>query len=87
MPWTIEFSSDVVRQMKRLDPQVRQRIRCFIETRLKPADDPRLLGKALQGNLGGYWRWRVGNYRLVGTIERNRMIILIVRVAHRKDVY
>ena len=50
-------------------------------------DDPRRLGSALTGELGGLWRWRVGDYRVVARIEEERITILVVRVAHRREVY
>lgn len=50
-------------------------------------DDPRALGSALVGEHAGYWRWRVGEYRVVARIEDARVVILVVRVAHRREVY
>jgi mRNA interferase RelE/StbE len=56
-------------------------------TRIAPLDDPRRLGSALSGQLGGLWRWRIGDYRVVARIEDERITILVVRVAHRREVY
>ena len=63
------------------------RIIATLETRIASLDDPRTLGSALTGELGGLWRWRIGDYRVVARIEDERITILVVRVAHRREVY
>ncbi|MFA5920245.1 MAG: type II toxin-antitoxin system RelE/ParE family toxin [Methylococcaceae bacterium] len=59
----------------------------FFQSRLASLDDPRQLGKALQGQYAGYWRYRVGDYRLICHLENEELIILVVEIGHRKDVY
>jgi mRNA interferase RelE/StbE len=56
-------------------------------TRIAALDDPRALGSALAGELGGLWRWGIGDYRVIARIEDERITILVVRVAHRREVY
>ncbi|HZC37759.1 MAG TPA: type II toxin-antitoxin system RelE/ParE family toxin, partial [Sphingomicrobium sp.] len=58
-----------------------------LEERIAPLDDPRMLGAPLKGEHDGYWRWRIGHYRVVARLEDARVLILVVRVAHRREVY
>lgn len=87
MAWTIEFHPDAAKELKKLDRAVAGRIVRTLETRIAPLDDPRSLGAALKGQHDGFWRWRIGDYRVVARIEDSRITILVVRVAHRRDVY
>tara|TARA_R110000823_G_scaffold101351_1_gene217809 strand:+ start:67 stop:333 length:267 start_codon:yes stop_codon:yes gene_type:complete len=85
--WTIEFLPDAVKELKKLDRSVARRIITTLEERIATLDDPRTLGSALTGDHAGYWRWRVGDYRVVARIEDERVVIIVVRVAHRREVY
>lgn len=58
-----------------------------LEERITPLDDTRTLGTPLTGERAGYWRWRVGDYRVAAKIEDARVLILVVRVGHRREVY
>ena len=87
MAWRIEFLPDAVKELKKLDRSVARRIITTLEERIATLDDPRTLGSALTGDHAGYWRWRVGDYRVVARIEDERMVIIVVRVAHRREVY
>ena len=58
-----------------------------LEHRIATLDDPRSIGSALVGEHAGYWRWRIGDYRVIARIEDERITILVVRVAHRREVY
>lgn len=87
MAWTIEFLPDAVKELKKLDRSVARRIITTLEERIATLDDPRTLGSALTGDHAGYWRWRVGDYRVVARIEDERVVIIVVRVAHRREVY
>jgi len=69
-----------------LDKSNRAWIMSFLK-RLEITDNPRAIGKALQGNLSGYWRYRVGDYRLLCQIKDNALIILVVEIGHRADIY
>lgn len=73
--------------MKRLDRAMAARIVKTLETRIAALPDPRSLGTPLKGGHDGYWRWRIGDYRVIGRIEDARIAILIVRVGHRREVY
>ena len=88
MKWTIEYAAAVQKPMQRLDPQVRRRIRDFLSTRVAGLDDPRQLGEALQGaRLGGLWRYRVGDYRILVQIQDQIVTVLVVGIGHRGEVY
>ena len=87
MAWTVEFHPDAAKELKKLDRAVAARIIRTLETRIAALDDPRSLGAPLKGEHEGYWRWRIGDYRVVARIEDERIVILVVRVAHRQEAY
>jgi mRNA interferase RelE/StbE len=88
MAWKIEFDRHAKRELDRLDPQQARRILKFLHTRLAPAKDPRGLGEALVGpELGKYWKYRVGDYRLIVRIQDALITVLVLRIANRKAVY
>jgi len=88
MTWTIEYAGSVQKSVKKLNPQHRQRIRNFLESRLAEANDPRSLGKALKGSqYANLWPYRVGDYRIIVDIQDKKMTILVVRIGNRKDIY
>jgi mRNA interferase RelE/StbE len=87
LAWTIEFVPAARKELKKLGGAEAARIIDTLETRIAARDDPRELGSALSGELGGLWRWRIGDYRVVARIEDERITILVVRVAHRREVY
>jgi mRNA interferase RelE/StbE len=87
LAWTIEFLPQAAKELRKLDRQVAARIITTLEERIAPLDDPRSLGSALVGEHAGFWRWRIGDYRVVARIEDERVLILVVRVAHRREVY
>lgn len=86
MGWTIEVSEKAVRSLRKMDKQTVRRIRSELEE-IAALEDPRGRGKALTGNLAGLWRYRVGDYRIVCDIEDGVLVILVVDVAHRREVY
>ncbi|MGI4733136.1 MAG: type II toxin-antitoxin system RelE family toxin [Janthinobacterium lividum] len=87
MAWRIEFLPEAARELRKLDRQVAARIVRTLEERIAPLDDPRTIGSALVGEHAGFWRWRIGDYRVVARIEDERITVLVVRVAHRRAVY
>ncbi len=87
MAWAIEFAPAALKELKKLGREPAARIIKTLEERIASLDDPRALGAALVGDHAGYWRWRIGDYRVVAKIEDERITILIVRVAHRREVY
>lgn len=91
LAWRIEFLPAAEKELAKLGRAEAKRILQTLKTRIAPLDDPRNLGSALRGQLGGQlgglWRWRIGDYRVVGRIDDERITILVVRVAHRREVY
>ena len=88
MTWQIEYARAARKDVTRLDRQTAQRIRQFLEGRLAHLDDPRSIGEALRGSaLGTFWKYRVGDYRIIASIEDEAVRILVVRLGHRKDIY
>ena len=86
MKWTIKIDDKAAKALKDFDAPIKQRIEQFID-KLTACDEPRLSGKTLQGNLKGLWRYRVGDYRIICQIKDNELIILVVELGHRKDIY
>jgi mRNA interferase RelE/StbE len=88
MAWTIEYDVSVRKTVAKLDPQTRQRIKSFLHERVELLEDPRQSGKALKGSsLGNFWRYRVGDYRIICDIQDRRLVVLVVGIGHRSDIY
>ena len=85
--YSVEIQKSAQRAIGKLDEQTREKILHWIMTTLDGCENPRLHGKALRGNLRGKWRYRVGDYRIVAEIQDEKVVILIVDVAHRSKVY
>ncbi|NKN32687.1 type II toxin-antitoxin system RelE family toxin [Marichromatium bheemlicum] len=87
MAWRIELTDEAAKQLKKIGHADAKRIRDDLRSRLQPLEDPRQLGKSLTGQLGELWRYRVGDYRLIASIEDDEILILVVRIGHRRKVY
>jgi len=88
LAWRIEFDEAAKKELARLDRLVAKRIVSFLQDRLAIAENPRSLGQALTGKtLGSFWKYRVGDYRIIASIEDTKITILVLRVGHRRDVY
>ena len=88
MAWTVELDPAALKELRKLDRQVARRILTFLRERLAVIDDPRSIGEALRGDaLGEYWKYRIGDYRIVSRIVDRRILILVLRIGHRRDVY
>ena len=88
MVWRIEFDRQAEKELDRINAQTTARILRFLHDRVAKLDDPRSLGEALKGSrLGSFWKYRVGDYRIIAHIEDDRLCILVVRIGNRKDVY
>ncbi len=86
MAWTIEVANTAVKQLKKLDRNIKIRIVSFLK-KIETADNPRSQGKALRGTQGELWRYRVGDYRVICKIEDKKVTILVLAIGHRKEVY
>ena len=88
MAWTVELDSGAKKDLARLNPPIARRILTFLRQRLAKLADPRSSGEALHGSeLGEFWKYRVGAYRLICSIEDDRLVVLVIRVGHRREVY
>ncbi len=88
MAWIVEFDPDAVKDLKTLDKQVQIRILEFLRKRLSILANPRELGEALSGGkLGNYWKYRVGDWRIICDLQDERIIVRVLRVGNRREVY
>mgnify|MGYP002784710367 CR=1 FL=1 len=88
MAWTIEFAEAAARQLRKLDPQIARRILAFLRDRVAPLDDPRSIGEALRGKeLGDFWKYRIGDWRIIADIDDGVLLITVVRLGNRRDIY
>ena len=87
MAWTIEFERDAIRQLNRLDKAVRKRILEYLHSRVVGIGGPRRFGKPLTGDRAGFWAYRIGAYRVVCLLEDERLVVVVVSVGHRREVY
>ena len=83
---TVIFADKARKEFLKLDKPIQKQIQTFI-VKLQGLEDPRSSGKTLVGNLAGRWRYRVGDYRLVCEIDDEKIIITILRIGHRKNIY
>jgi mRNA interferase RelE/StbE len=88
LAWQIKFDDASIKDLAKLDKPVARRITTFLRERVALLDDPRSIGEALKGSkLGELWKYRVGDYRIISSIEDGALLILVVRIGNRKDVY
>jgi mRNA interferase RelE/StbE len=87
LTWTVEFDDAAAKELRKLDRQAQSDILRYFRERIATDEDPRRFGKPLSGELTGLWRYRVRDYRMICNIEDDKLIVLVVRVSHRKDVY
>jgi mRNA interferase RelE/StbE len=85
--WRVEFGSDAARELRRLGRDARRTILKYLRERIATAEDPRRLGHALLGDLKGLWRYRVGDYRVVADIRDREVLVMVITVGHRREVY
>jgi mRNA interferase RelE/StbE len=85
--WKLEFSPRAQRQLDELDKTDARRISKFLFERVGKLDDPRKIGERLQGTLSEFWRYRVGDYRIICSLEHDRLVVLVLRIGHRREIY
>lgn len=86
MVWKIEYTQTAKSQLKKLDRQIAKRILDYMDD-LSLLTEPHQRGKALTGQLGGLWRYRMGDYRVICEIKNQLLSILVIQLGHRKDIY
>ena len=88
MTWTVELDPSVEKELNSLDSKEAKRILRFLFERIVHLENPRSIGEALKGSqLNMFWKYRVGDYRIISSIEDNRKSILVVRVGNRREIY
>lgn len=86
--WTINYTDTASKQLRKLDRQLAQRILDFMDARIAGQSDPRSIGSALTGpTLGAFWRYRVGDCRIICDIQDRALCVLVVEIGHRSEIY
>jgi mRNA interferase RelE/StbE len=86
--WRIEFDSRAVKELSKFDKPIQRRILTVLKDRIAPLEDPRSIGEALRGEeLGRFWKYRVGPYRIICDIRDAEIVILVLRIGDRKEIY
>jgi mRNA interferase RelE/StbE len=85
--WKVEWDGRARKDLKKLDIPVQREIVAYLRKRIEGCDDPSSFGHPLSGNKAGLWRYRVGDYRLICRFEDHILVVLVVSVGHRKEVY
>lgn len=87
MKYTLVITDDFEKQFRKLDRSVQVIVAKWIKKHLENCDDPKASGKALTANLKGYWRYRIGDYRLLVEIKEDELVIVAISIAHRSEIY
>jgi mRNA interferase RelE/StbE len=88
LAWTIEIDPRAAKQFEKLDSRTAARLRDYLRDRVATLDNPRQLGKALQGStLGEFWVYRVGDYRIICDVQDRRLVVLVLALGNRREVY
>jgi mRNA interferase RelE/StbE len=88
LAWQIKFDADALKELRKLDKPIQVRLVGFLRRRVSLLEDPRSIGEALSGDkLGQFWKYRVGDWRLVCDIQDQRITVRVLRIGHRREVY
>jgi mRNA interferase RelE/StbE len=87
LAWTIEYADTAKVQLRKLDKQTARRILDFMDERIAETENPRHTGKALTGPHGGFWRYLVGDCRVICDIQDGALCVLVVQVGNRREIY
>lgn len=87
MKYTVEYTAGAIKNLKKLDKHTQALILGWIEKNLMNCENPRQHGKCLTANRSGQWRYRIGDYRLICEIEDDKIVILILSIGHRREIY
>ena len=87
MGWTTEYSPEAICQLNNIDKSVRRRIFSYMDDRIQGCKNPRHFGEPLVANLGGLWRYRVGDYRILCEIQDEKIVVLVLAIGHRGKIY
>ncbi len=87
MNWDYKIEEKALKQLRKLGHEPSRRILAFLDSRISGTNDPREFGKRLKGDLAEFWRYRVDDYRLLCKIEDSRLLVIVIYVGHRRDIY
>jgi mRNA interferase RelE/StbE len=87
LAWTLRFTETAQKQLGKLDKKIADQITRVLQERVANSGNPREFGKALTGELKGYWRYRIGDYRVICELKDRELIILALVIGHRRDIY
>ena len=87
MIYEISTTEKFDKALKKLDRQTQRIIKAWIEKNLINCENPRIHGKALTSNRSGQWRYRVGDYRILAEIHDDKLVLILIDVGHRRDIY
>lgn len=88
MAWRVELSDSAARQLRKLDPQIAKRLLTFLRDRVAGLEDPRSMGEALRGkDFGDFWKYRVGDWRIIADLDDGVMLVTVIRLGNRREVY
>lgn len=87
MAWQIEFDSEAEDDLGKLDREIQRRIIRYLRDRIATTNDPRRFGAPLRRELSGLWKYRVGDYRIICRIEAKKLVVYVIRIGHRREIY
>jgi mRNA interferase RelE/StbE len=87
LAWIVEIGDLAEKQLRKLDTQVRDRILNYLSERIEGCKNPRHFGEPLKGNKAGWWRYRVGDYRIICQIQDQKVTVLVLAIGHRREIY
>lgn len=85
--WNIKFSPEFEKEWDKIDPSIQKRVIHFFSEKLKTTENPKIFSKPLSGNMKNFWRFRIGDYRVICALKEAEKIIYLLRIAHRNEVY
>lgn len=87
MKYKIVFSERALKQLKKIDKHIASLIIGWLEKNIKGSENPRIHGKGLVENRSGQWRYRIGDYRVICEIQDDKVVVLVLEIGHRKEIY
>jgi mRNA interferase RelE/StbE len=88
LAWQIEFDPDALKDLRKIDKPIQIRLVGFLRTRVSSLTNPRDIGEALSGQrLGNYWKYRVGDWRIICDIQDQKILVRVLRIGNRREVY
>jgi mRNA interferase RelE/StbE len=87
LAWTVKISDVAERQLRKLDRPIQKRILNWIDDRIEGCKNPRHFGEPLKGDRAGFWRYRIGDYRVLSDIQDEKVLVLVLSIGHRRQIY